>query len=134
MNIALVDDMPKEIIRLSGIIEEYATERQLPVELQTFDSAEALLTSYHPLQYTLIFMDIYMDGMTGVEAVEKIRETDQETLIVFLTTSADHAFDALRVHAWQYILKVPDRDTLKTDMWHVMDDIAALLLNGTLIS
>ena len=126
MNIALVDDMPRELTRLSGIIEEYATEHQLPVELKTFNSAEALLKTYRPLQYTLIFMDIYMDGMTGVEAVEKIRETDQETLIVFLTTSADHAFDALRVHAWQYILKVPDRDTLKTDMWHVMDDIVAL--------
>ena len=68
MNIALVDDMPKEIIRLSGIIEEYATEHQLPVELQTFDSAEALLTSYHPLQYTLIFMDIYMDFIDTFES------------------------------------------------------------------
>ena len=34
MNIALVDDMPREITRLSGIIEEYATEHQLPVEFK----------------------------------------------------------------------------------------------------
>ena len=126
MNIALVDDMPKEIIRLSGIIEEYATERQLPVELQTFDSAEALLTSYHPLQYTLIFMDIYMDSMTGVEAAKKIRESDKETLIVFLTTSKDHTFDALKVHAYQYILKVPEKETLQADVWRVLDDVVAL--------
>ena len=58
MNIALVDDMPRELTRLSGIIEEYATEHQLPVELKTFNSAEALLKTYRPLQYTLIFMDI----------------------------------------------------------------------------
>lgn len=126
MNIALVDDMPKEIIRLSEIIEEYATEHQLPVELQTFDSAEALLTSYHPLQYTLIFMDIYMDSMTGVEAAKKIRESDKETLIVFLTTSKDHTFDALKVHAYQYILKVPEKETLQADVWRVLDDVVAL--------
>ena len=116
MNIALVDDMPRELSRLSGIIEEYAAEHQLPVELVTFDSAEALLKAYRPLQYTLIFMDIYMDGMTGVEAVKKIRETDKETLIVFLTTSSDHAFDALTVHAYQYILKVPEKETLKAKL------------------
>ena len=126
MNIALVDDIPREISRLSGIIEEYAAEHQLPVELKTFSSAEALLKSYRPLQYTLIFMDIYMDGMTGVEAVKKIREIDKETLIVFLTTSADHAFDALRVHAYQYILKIPEKETLKADLWHVLDDVVAL--------
>ena len=126
MNIALVDDMPREITRLSGIIEEYATEHQLPVELKTFASAEELLGSYRPLQYTLIFMDIYMDGMTGVEAVKKIREIDKETLIVFLTTSMDHTFDAFKVHAYQYIIKVPERGKLKIDMWHVLDDIVAL--------
>ena len=126
MNIALVDDMPHELVKFSGIIEEYATEHQLPVELKTFGSAEALLKTYHPFQYTLIFMDIYMDGMTGVEAVEKIRKTDKEVLIVFLTTSADHTFDAFKVHAYQYILKVPERDKLKVDMWHVLDDVMAL--------
>ena len=126
MNIALVDDIPREITRLSGIIEEYATEHHIPVELKAFGSAEDFLSNYRPLQYTLIFMDIYMKGMTGVEASKKIRETDKETLIVFLTTSADHAFDALKVHAWQYILKVPEREKLKTDLWHVLDEVVAL--------
>ena len=39
MNIALVDDMPRELTRLSGIIEEYARSRHIPVELKTFGSA-----------------------------------------------------------------------------------------------
>ena len=125
MNIALVDDMPGELARFSEIIEEYRKEHSTPVELKTFNSAEALLSIYHPLQYTLIFMDIYMNGMSGVEAVEKIRETDKETLIVFLTTSEDHTLDAFKVHAYQYIIKVPEKETLKTNIRHVIDDVAA---------
>ena len=126
MNIALVDDMPRELTRLSSIIEEYARSRHIPVELKTFGSAEALLLAYRPLQYTLIFMDIYMDGMTGVEAVKQIREADKETLIVFITTSTDHTFDAFKVHAYEYILKVPENNALKAEMWHVLDDVVSL--------
>ena len=126
MNIALVDDMPRELTRLSSIIEEYARSRHIPVELKTFGSVEALLLAYRPLQYTLIFMDIYMDGMTGVEAVKQIREADKETLIVFLTTSTDHTFDAFKVHAYEYILKVPENNALKAEMWHVLDDVVSL--------
>ncbi|MBR2186442.1 MAG: response regulator transcription factor [Lachnospiraceae bacterium] len=126
MNIALVDDMPRELKRLSGIIEEYAAEHYVPVELKTFVSAEELLSVYRPLQYTLIFMDIYMEGMTGVEAVKAIREKDKETLIVFLTTSTDHAFDAFKVHAFQYIIKVPEMEAVKADIWRVLDEVAAL--------
>ncbi|MCR5099468.1 MAG: response regulator [Lachnospiraceae bacterium] len=113
MNIALVDDMPQELTRLSGIIEDYGLKHHIPVELSTFASGEALLSDYRPLQYTLIFMDIYMDGMSGVDAVQNIRESDKETLIVFLTTSADHTFDAFKVHAYEYILKVPESEKLK---------------------
>ena len=126
MNIALVDDIPREISRLSGIIEEYAAAHHIPVALKTFGSAAELLKDYRPLQYTLIFMDIYMDGMTGVDAVKELRKTDKETLVVFLTTSVDHTFDAFKVHAYEYILKVPDRDALKADMWRVLDDVVSL--------
>lgn len=126
MNIAIVDDMPRELSRISQIISEYGEEHHIPMDVVTFHSAEDFLASYRPLQYTLIFMDIYMDGMTGVEAAEKIRETDKETLVIFLTTSTDHTFDAFKVHAYQYIIKVPKKETLKADMWRVLDDVTAL--------
>ena len=126
MNIALVDDMPRELTRLSAIINEYAETHNIPTELSAFKSAEDFLAEYRPFRYTLIFMDIYMDGMTGVEAAEKIRENDNETLIVFLTTSVDHTFDAFKVHAYQYIIKDPDNDKLKSEMNRILDDIVSL--------
>ena len=126
MNIAIVDDIPRELTRISGIIEKYSDEHHIPMEINTFSSAEELLEDYRPLQYTLVFMDIYMDGMTGVEAVNKIREIDSETLIVFLTTSPDHTFDAFKVHAYHYILKVPEDDVLKTNVAKVLDDVVKL--------
>ncbi len=130
MNIAIIDDLPRELSRISKIITEYASKRRLSVGLRTFQSAEELLAGYRPLQYTLIFMDIYMDGMNGVDAAKKIREIDRDTLIVFLTTSQEHAFDAFDVHAYQYLLKSPDDAVLKSAICRVMDEIAAVARPG----
>ena len=67
-------------------------------------------------------MDIFMDGMSGIEAAEKIRETDNETLIVFLTGSPEYMADAFKCHAFDYIVKPLEKQRLYT----VMDDILKL--------
>lgn len=126
MNIAIVDDLSREIARISEIIHTYAAEKHLSVELKSFSGGEEFLAEYRPLQYTLIFMDIYMEGITGVETVRKIRELDTDSLIVFLTTSMEHTFEAFDVHAYQYILKSPDNAVLKASIFHVLDEIRAM--------
>lgn len=126
MNIAIVDDMPRELSRISQILNEYGKEHNISIDINTFQSGEELLKVYRPLQYTLIFMDIYMDGMTGVDAARKIRETDKKTLIVFLTTSPEHTFDAFDVHAYGYIIKVPEDESLRSDIFRTLDDVILL--------
>lgn len=49
--------------------------------------------------FDLLLMDIYMDGMTGVEAVKKIREMDEQISIAFTTTSTDTPW---RATAYRY--------------------------------
>lgn len=126
MNVAIVDDIPRELERISGMINEYANDKHLSIDVKTFKNAKDFLSDYRPFSYTLIFMDIYMDGMTGVDAATTIREIDNETLIVFLTTSPDYTFDAFNVHAYGYILKVPEDATLKSDIFRTLNDVIAL--------
>lgn len=126
MNIAIIDDIPQELERISRLINEYAEYKHFSIDVKTFKSAEDFLSDYRPFSYTLIFMDIYMDGMTGVDAAATIRETDNKTLIVFLTTSPDHTFDAFNVHAYGYILKLPEVEVLRSDIFRTLDDVIAL--------
>ena len=81
MNIAIVDDMSIERKVLMKILQDYADQNHIEITLMPFSCAEELLADYHPLQYTILFLDIYMDGMTGVEAAEKIRLSDPDTYI-----------------------------------------------------
>ena len=125
MNIALVDDMPRELSRLSGIIEEYAAEHQLPVELVTFDSAEALLKAYRPLQYTLIFMDIYMEGMAGVEAVKKIIYALSSRLLSSLYLIAPHFHSFFKLLQRQGFVEIE----ALSDITFIMSQYINLLLS-----
>ncbi len=118
MNIAIVDDEQIERDRLSGIINEYSRLNRLEISLYTFSSAEEFVKAYHPYAYTLIFLDIYMPGMTGIEAARSIMETDRAAMIIFLTSSSDHMPEAFSLHVYDYISKPAGRERI----FKVMDD------------
>ena len=64
-------------------------------------------------------MDIYMDGMTGVEAVRKIREMDEAIPIAFTTTSTEHTLESYRLSVLKYLEK-PVRQKDINDLLHLV--------------
>lgn len=101
MRIALVDDKPDEIKRLSSILDN-----ELPqAEVHTFPGGEAFLKVWHEGIYDLIILDIYMEEMLGVDVARKVRETDEDVRIVFCTTSNEFASESYEVGANYYLQK-----------------------------
>lgn len=119
MNIAIVDDRPEERESLKTLLKEYTAINSLEIVLHEFPGGEDFLAEYAPFTYTVVFLDIYMEGMTGVETAEKIRETDTDTPVIFLTTSREHMGNAFSIHAFDYIEKPADREKL----FKCMDDL-----------
>lgn len=119
MNIALIDDTPSENARMKELLAEYAALSHTELDLHCFTCAEKFLQDYKPFLYTAIFMDIYMEKMSGIQAAELLRRIDSETLLIFLTASPNHMPDAFCFHAYEYITKPVSRERL----FHVIDDI-----------
>ncbi len=119
MNIAIVDDMRNEAAQLENVLKEYAAINKLSLKVTCFPSGEDFLKDYQPYAYTVIFLDIYMGGMNGMETAEKLRELDGNAFIVFLTTSTEHIWSAFSVHAYDYIAKPASSEKL----FKVMDDL-----------
>lgn len=119
MNIAIIDDMPDEIKEVTALLKQYAALNQIEIEIDRFSCAESFLEKYRPLLFTIIFMDIYMEGMTGIEAAEMIRKTDRSVALIFLTTSEEHRADAFHCHAYDYLTKPVQKDSL----FRTMDDL-----------
>lgn len=105
MRIALVDDSEIERELLLSLLTDYGCEKQIPFESDCFESGDAFLSAFSPDKYDIVFMDIFMSGISGVETAQKMRQRDSRVILIFLTASADFMPDAFSVHAFHYILK-----------------------------
>lgn len=105
LNVAVVDDRTEDGFKLYDYITQYCSNNNLEVNIIVFSSGEDILTSYEKDYFKLIFMDMYMGGMTGIDTAREIRKIDTDVLIVFVSVSSHHAVDSFRVRAFDYLLK-----------------------------
>jgi DNA-binding LytR/AlgR family response regulator len=105
LKIALCEDIDEDAELLRGFIENCAAKEGASADISRFGTGEAFLASTPAGKYHLVFMDVYMSGITGVQTALALRESDERCGIVFTTTSEDHALDGYRVNAMQYLVK-----------------------------
>lgn len=79
----------------------------------------------HPGEIDLLFLDVEMEGMNGMQAAEQIRSFNQEMLLVFVTGYADYVFDGYRVNAMDYMLKPVQRERLSELLGRIRKKMAA---------
>ncbi|MCL2350007.1 MAG: LytTR family DNA-binding domain-containing protein [Defluviitaleaceae bacterium] len=118
---ALCDDAREHNLRMLSLFKEYSDERPCTkIEFFDFDNSEKLLAKVkNGESYDIYFLDIIMPSPNGIELAKKIRETDSEAHLVFITQSESFALDAFRVAASQYIVK----PVVKSMLFDVLDKI-----------
>ena len=115
LNLAICDDLPEEREALLALL----AQAPIATNCTQFGSSEELLEAFRPGKFDLLLMDIYMDGMTGVEAVQKIREMDKAIPIAFTTTSTEHALESYRLSVLKYLEK-PVKQKDLDDLLHLV--------------
>ncbi len=112
MSIAVCDD---EIIECSNIakrIRKILEEMQIPCIIRQFGSGPELLQAEE--SFDLIFLDIIMDGLNGMETAQIFRKKTLDKLLVFISSSRQYVFDAYDVEAFQYLVKPVEDKKLKS--------------------
>ncbi|MEZ3434649.1 MAG: LytTR family DNA-binding domain-containing protein [Lachnospiraceae bacterium] len=121
MNIAVVEDNRQESDMLVQFLKEYKEEHSLEMDIFCFSSGEEFVASFgNDVEYTAVFLDIFMGELDGMEAAGQLWEYDPGCLIVFLTTSREHIWEASRVHCFDYIDK---RNFTRQRIFDVLTDI-----------
>lgn len=116
LRIALCDDEAADRQQLRVLLLQYLDEKSLYAELDEYASGEALLAG-DPARYQLVFLDILMEGLSGMETAKALCQKNRQTQIVFSSTSQEFAAESYEVEAFYYLVKPLEREKL----WWVLD-------------
>ena len=104
IHIALVEDEEEYRKEFLSYLRRYEQESGRQFRISVFSDGEDIVSSYKA-DYDLILMDIAMRFMDGMTAAEKIRELDQEVVIIFITNMPQFVMKGYAVDALDYVLK-----------------------------
>lgn len=104
IKIAVAEDEIEMSNQLLKYIKQFFDENDLDYSVMVFDNAIKLLDNYD-FSFDLIFMDINMPLLNGMEASKKLREIDSEVTLIFITSLAQYAIKGYEVNAFDFILK-----------------------------
>lgn len=105
MEIAICDDEKKLRSALRRVVEPKLQLTGIEYTLHEYESGEKLLAGMEIHVPDLLFLDIEMSGMNGMETARALRRKYKDTIIIFVTAYPDFVFQGYEVHAFHYILK-----------------------------
>ncbi len=112
LRIAICEDTESDLRHLKSLIEGSG----ITFTLDIFNSGESYLEVFSKGSYDLIFLDVFMDELSGVDVAEKIREQDTSVVIVFTTTSEDFTRESYRLNAYKYMIKPVVREDVEESL------------------
>lgn len=118
MNIAVVDD--EKVIReqIGGLID-----KQMPdCYLESYATGEELIAAEK--RFDIVFLDIQMDGMDGIEVARTLREEQDEIVLIFVTGNREYVFEALDLYAFHYLLKPVDESKFREVLVRAAGEVA----------
>lgn len=126
LTIAVVDDEHEHIEQFKRLVARFFKEFPQygnEYNIIEFSSGEQLLEKY-VLRYDLIFLDIDMGGIDGMQVAKQIRKMDETTAIIFITRMARYAVEGYSVSALDFIVKPLDYPSFTIKMKRAISHIA----------
>lgn len=115
IRIGIYEDNQDDRIRLMQMLTDSGED----VVLVAGESGEELLRSFYPGKFDLLFLDIFMGEITGIEALSKIREQDPSVDVCLTTTSPDFTREGYRMKAIRYL----EKPVQESDILEILQDV-----------
>lgn len=138
--VAVCEDERDAQERICGLCNEILNELETEHTISAFSSAEELeMVLEAGTRFDLLCMDILMEGKTGMELAQSLRNEDERTSILFITSSREYLKDGYSVRPLQYLYKPVNREelaqTLQADLrlYHRPDRVTLRLGSKTVV-
>ena len=119
LTFAIVDDDDYDRNHMHRLLTRIASEMGLKAEILLYNNGLDFLAA--PC-CDLVFMDIHMDPLDGLETARILREKCMTVILVFMTAGENHYPDAFSVRAFDYIRKPAE----ETQIRRILEDAVRL--------
>lgn len=109
--IAVCDDEIRECLHFTRQVQSIMQELNIPCIIKQYNSGSKLLQAIE--EFDIIFLDIIMCGMDGIETARQLRRNAPDKLLIFISASRQYVFDAFGVEAFEYLVKPVDNSKLR---------------------
>lgn len=116
LRIAICDDDLLHRSILCTYVSTILNDDFLGYSLVEYSSGEELLNDSKNNSLDILFLDIQMDGLSGMDTARKIREFDNNIEIIFTTSIPQYVYDAYEVNAYRYLLKPLEYEDIKKQL------------------
>lgn len=121
IKIAVCDDDNNMIQELISKICDYMDKTSYNADILAFSCAEDLLKCNE--SFDIVFLDIQMGGLNGMEAAKRLRQSGSESFLIFVTILKEYVYDAFSVEASEYLLKPLDSQRFQSTMDRILSYI-----------
>jgi len=111
IKLAIVEDNHGESKYLHDLIGEYCLINNISSEVATFSSAEDFFASW-PIELDILFLDIMLDEINGIEIATKVRKSNERVMITFTTSNPQFSLSGYAVDALDYLIKPVSKELL----------------------
>jgi len=122
LKIAICDDMSDFLLQTKEAVLQWNSGPK-HLQVDTFTDADALISAHSETPYDVLFLDVVMPLLNGIEAAREIRQHDRQVKIVFLTSSVEYAVESYTVKADNYLLKPLNTEALYRCLEDLYTDI-----------
>lgn len=104
IKIDIVEDSAEACDRLKDCIMRYGKEKNIEFAVETYSDPITFLERYRN-NADVLFMDIELPHINGMDTVKRVRQTDGNVIVVFVTNMAQYAVNGYEVDALDFIVK-----------------------------
>lgn len=124
--IGICDDKKQECQNVYNLCEEYFKEREVEHKYIFFSSGEEVLSYCEKIEnerIDLLFLDVEMDGISGIELKDALMKQDKIWRISFVTSHLDSVYGAFSQKTIGFIPKPPNLESISKAIRIVQDEL-----------
>ena len=128
VKIAICDDEKLFVGRISEIVRAFFAEQKVDYHVDEFYSGEEFVQLKEKVgDYDIVFLDMQMKELNGIETARYLRKYGEDTFLVFVTAHAEYATTGYQVQASWYVIK--DYNKMVVDLREALKNILRRIKN-----